>query len=288
MGTENQLFILRHLQAKHCDPKHCAQPLYVCLVDFEKAFDKVRRVALWERLETLGLQGKLLNTIKSLYQQVTMKVKLNGKISAAFQNILGVKQGDPLSPALFGTFIEILPELIATMAEHLKYGNPPIDFIKSCPDLEGLALFYLLFADDLALITTDAELLGKFLEFLEAFCDKYDMKVNESKTEIIVFATTAQFNFMRTMGTHQPNFQYRGTKLQYRTDVKYLGMWFNNRGKRAKAVKAITEAGQRARFLLQNSIQKLGCMSPAWQIEIFNAIVRPVLSYGSQVWGVDY
>jgi hypothetical protein len=29
-------------------------------------------------------------------------------------------------------------------------------------------------------------------------------------------------------------------------------------------------------------------MSPAWQIELFNAIVRPVLSYGSQVWGVDY
>jgi hypothetical protein len=61
-------------------------------VDFVKAFDMVQRPLLWKRLEGIGLHGKTLDTISHLYQQVSMRVKLDGRISDAFNNVLGVKQ----------------------------------------------------------------------------------------------------------------------------------------------------------------------------------------------------
>jgi hypothetical protein len=46
-------------------------------------------------------------------------------------------------------------------------------------------------------------------------------------------------------------------------------------------------AANRARFMLQRHTERK-CLSPALQLRLFNALVKPFLSYGSQVWGVDY
>ena len=81
--------------------------LFVCLIDFEKAFDRVDREIIWLRLEERGIHGKLLEAIKAMYSQVTQKVRINGKLGEAFQTFYGVKQGDPLSTDLFGIMIEI-------------------------------------------------------------------------------------------------------------------------------------------------------------------------------------
>ena len=46
-------------------------PLFVCLIDFEKAFDKVDRKLIWLRLEEAGINGKCLEAIKAMYNNVT-------------------------------------------------------------------------------------------------------------------------------------------------------------------------------------------------------------------------
>ena len=110
MGVLHHHFVLQHLQNKYRAAKNKggkAAPLYVCFVDFEKAFDKVNRDLIWMRLEERGLHGTFLGAIKAMYNTVIQKVKVGGKLGEEFETHSGVKQGDPLSTDLFGIMIEI-------------------------------------------------------------------------------------------------------------------------------------------------------------------------------------
>jgi len=62
----NNLFILRTLteQAKFQKKK-----LYTCFVDFKKTFDTVPRDLLWQVLEGLGISGRILECLRSMYRQ---------------------------------------------------------------------------------------------------------------------------------------------------------------------------------------------------------------------------
>jgi hypothetical protein len=63
--TTDNLFILRTLteQAKFQKKK-----LYTCFVDFKKAFDTVPRDLLWQVLEGLGISGRILECLRSMYR----------------------------------------------------------------------------------------------------------------------------------------------------------------------------------------------------------------------------
>ncbi len=79
--------------------------LYCAFVDFSKAFDYVVRENLWLKLIKLGVRGKMLNIIKSIYENVKSSVKCNNTLSEDLSCFLGVRQGDCLSPFLFSMFV---------------------------------------------------------------------------------------------------------------------------------------------------------------------------------------
>ena len=55
----------------------------------------------------LGKHGDFLIAIMNLYRKRSFQVKVNGKVSEGFVvTVSGVRQGSPLSPILFGLFIE--------------------------------------------------------------------------------------------------------------------------------------------------------------------------------------
>ena len=80
--------------------------LYTCFVDFRKAFGTVPRDLLWQVLEELGVNGRMLQIIKSIYTNDSAAVRTSEGISEIFRCLLGVKQGCPLSPTLFGLYID--------------------------------------------------------------------------------------------------------------------------------------------------------------------------------------
>ena len=59
--------------------------LYCAFVDFTKAFDYINREVIWYKLIKIGVRGKILNVIKSMYQNVKSKVKLNNSLSDGFE-----------------------------------------------------------------------------------------------------------------------------------------------------------------------------------------------------------
>ena len=81
---------------------------FVCFIDFRKAFDSIPRNHLWDKLQRIGVRGKLLKVIQSMYSNVHYTIKLNNTFTEYFKVDQGVKQGCPLSPTLFNIYINDL------------------------------------------------------------------------------------------------------------------------------------------------------------------------------------
>jgi len=82
------------------------QPLYCCFLDLSKAYDRVRRPLLWEVLRRLGVGGAFLQAITSLYDEAQLTMIIEGTSGPALPTVVGLPQGSPLSPTLFGVFAD--------------------------------------------------------------------------------------------------------------------------------------------------------------------------------------
>ena len=81
---------------------------FCAYVDYERAFDKINRIALWHKLIQSNISGKLLNVIKSMYANIKSCVSNDGMMSDFFSSEVGVRQGENLSPILFALFVNDL------------------------------------------------------------------------------------------------------------------------------------------------------------------------------------
>lgn len=106
-STIYMLFSVRQLQEK------CAEqqvPLYGVFVDLAKAFDSVKREALWKVLGKYGCPEKLINIIVGSNNGMKAKVLAGEQSLEEFQITTGVKQGRCIAPILFILFFNAVLE----------------------------------------------------------------------------------------------------------------------------------------------------------------------------------
>eukprot|EP00973_Karenia_brevis_P048119 6678210-Karenia_brevis.AAC.1 len=75
--------------------------MHMALLDWEKAFDRVYHEKLFESLRRCRIPEKMVNVIKSLYENPTFEVEINRIKSTKKRQQRGIRQGCPLSPYLF-------------------------------------------------------------------------------------------------------------------------------------------------------------------------------------------
>ena len=117
-----------------------------------------------------GCNGKFLAVIKSMFRNATSHVKWGGHLGEIFENIYGVLQGGVLSPNLFKLFLEDLPDYLN--AEKGIY-------------IGGIQIPYLLFADDLVLMSESPTGLQNLIHGLESFCSQWHI-ANQEQTRFVV------------------------------------------------------------------------------------------------------
>ena len=177
MSTTDNIFILHGVINNFLNN---GLKLYCAFVDFTKAFDYINREVIWYKLIKIGVRGKILNVIKSMYQNVKSKVKLNNSLSDGFKCNLGARQGECLSPFLFAIYLNDLEE------EFINKGSEGID-------IDMLKLFLLLYADDTILFAKTAEELQDSLNILHEYSIRWKLKVNTDKTKIMIFRKGGNF-----------------------------------------------------------------------------------------------
>ena len=92
-GTVDSIFILKMQIDKYVKSKSQRQRnlLFSCFVDFSKAFDRVPRNKLFDKLRTVGIKGHFLEVLMSMYSNDNSAVKIESKISQTFLCHNGVK-----------------------------------------------------------------------------------------------------------------------------------------------------------------------------------------------------
>ena len=105
--TSDALLILHNLVDYYCSKRK--KFLYGCFVDFSKAFDRIPRYNLFEKLLKYDISGNFYSCLANIYTNNRACVKLNKQVSDYFDINQGVKQGCILSPILFNIYMADLP-----------------------------------------------------------------------------------------------------------------------------------------------------------------------------------
>ena len=72
--------------------------LYVCFIDYEKAYDYLDRAALWAKLLKTGISSKTIRIFRNMYEQMKIGVKGDNNY---FYTRAGLLQGEITSPIFF-------------------------------------------------------------------------------------------------------------------------------------------------------------------------------------------
>ena len=261
--TSDHVFTLKTLIDKSFNDK---EKLYTCFVDFKKAYDTVWRDALFFKMFKENLSSKFINTIRSMYSELSVKVVLPTGLSPSFPSKVGVKQGCNLSPTLFNIFIN---DLISLCDDTKDADSPLLGTVKiSC----------LLYADDLVLISKSKKGLQNLLNSLNGYCDNWFMKVNLTKTKCVVFGrrkdTTTQFYLGDVPLVTSENYSYLGT----------IFVW---NGSFRQAIQSLQDKATKAMYSLINKIFRFRSCDFKTSCYLFDSLVKPVLCYNCEVWGTS-
>lgn len=245
--------------------KHGRVKLYTCFVDFAKAFDSVSREALLYKLWRMGVRGKFYNCLEYMYTNSKAKVKLLSKLSEEMDILAGTEQGHPMSPELFKCYIHELSEELNSCED------------VNIPELAGRGISHLLWADDLVLMALDALSLQKLLGTLHRFCSEWGLSVNTSKTAVMIF------NIRGRLLKESYSFKYGSDSIPTTREYCYLGTVFSLSGSMTINQQKLKQKAFRAYFSLKSSID-MRAVNKLALFQLFDALILPIASYGSQVW----
>ena len=238
--------------------------LYACFVDLRKAFDKVWHNGLLYKLLLSGVRGHFYNIIKNMYQNINSCVKTKFGITPSFEVFQGVRQGEVMSPSLFSIYINDLPKEIG------KNHNDPVSL--GCETIPCL-----LFADDLVLLSSSQSGLQTCINNLDKYCKTWKLEINLSKTKIIIFNKTG-----RLLTEH---FHLGNTPIECVKSYRYLGITFSNSGSFNLAISELKVKASKACFKLKTILDSNN-FSPKVAMGLFHSLIKPILLYGADIWGV--
>ena len=195
-----------------------------------------------------------------MYESSRSAVLLEGEQSAAFNVEQGVAQGCSLSPILFSVFINGLLKEVEQAELGIELSN-------------GAIIGGMLFADDFVGVSDSGEELQKLIDVVHAYCCKWRLKANVSKSAVMVFARDAV----------EGDWKWGENSLPKVCKYTYLGIDFQCNGAWDAHIKRVVENGRKKVNQLHSVISNRGVNLSARRLLLLS-VVRPTLEYGSEVW----
>lgn len=150
-------------------------PGILCSFDQEKAFDRISHKFIFQVLKEAGFSDKFVSMIRALYSRPSSAVIIQDRVSESFDVCRGVRQGDPLSPALYVLAFEPLLQKLSGDSRLCQFPLPP--------GAPPVALFA--YADDLSIVVRDEATVCTVLEVLDGYCEASGARINRSKSAVM-------------------------------------------------------------------------------------------------------
>ena len=259
-GTKKAICTLRMICERSIEMQ---KDIYLCFIDYTKAFDKVKHVQILDMLQDLDIDGKDIRLVRNLYWEQTAGMKIENRISAYKQIKRGVRQGCVFSPDLFKLYSEkILRE------------------IKDCKGLVigGYSMNNLRYADDTVLISDSRDQLQVILDKVAVESAKRGLSITCKKTECMVISKRLEVpDCLLTVGE---------TVIKQVKKFSYLGSLITSDGKTDSDIKKKIGMSK-AIFEKMGKILKNRQISLKTKLRVLDCYIVPTLTYGSECWTIS-
>lgn len=149
-------------------------------LDMNKAYDRVNWEFLFGMLWTMGFSQTWVDWIKQWVTTVSFSVAVNGKWSATFRPLCGLRQGDPLSPCLFILVAQAFSDGLQEFASANVCRGISVSSRSPC-------ISHLLFADDCFIFMEYLKEHAWCLKWvLDIYCQQAGQRINFNKSELFV------------------------------------------------------------------------------------------------------
>jgi len=199
-------------------------------IDFENAYDSVRREILYNILIEFGVPRKLVRLIKMCLTETYSRVRVGKNLFDRFTIRNGLKQGDALSPLLFKFALEWAIRRVQVNQDGLK--------------LNGTHQF-LAYDDDVNIFGGSIRAVKENAEALVVAAKENGLEVNDDKTKYMV--TSRDQNAGRTHSIKTDNSSFERVD-----EFKHLGTTLTNQNSIQEKIKSRLKSGNACYHLVQN------------------------------------
>src|SRR5688572_14257763 len=168
-GTRDAIFQLRTACERSLEMN---KNIYLCFIDYQKAFDRVSHDKLVEIMEKAGIPELERRLIINLYWDQEANIRWENETTRTIKTRKEVRQGCILSPILFKLFSEFMISEALDEVEGILFNEVNITNFR--------------YADDAVLAAYSKKKLQMMLDKLNMTCNKYGMAINVKKTKVMV------------------------------------------------------------------------------------------------------
>lgn len=234
--------------------------VFICFVDYEKAFDRVDWVKMLDILKEINVDWRDRRLIMNLYMQQKAVVKVLQEYSEESDLGRGVRQGCCMSPLLFNIYAEaMMIEAMEGLEEGIKVGGKLLQDIR--------------FADDQGMVASSESGLQKIMDRLSATAEEYGMKINIKKTKVMKVSKSEEGRVSIVID---------GKEIEQVRSFKYLGSTMTEDGRCETEIKirialAKDAFSKRKELLTKRFSRKV-------KKKIIKTLVWTTLLYGCETW----
>lgn len=222
-------------------------------VDFQQAFDKVKRSKLMLALADMGIQSKLRRLINMTMSSNMVNIRTQKGETEEFVINKGVRQGDSLSATLFNLALEYVVR---------KFNKGTLR------TREGQIIAY---ADDIVLITKNRRIMENMLEELITKGEEMGLIINQEKSKIMRFDRKFE-NKKIKIGVHA---------FEEVEKFRYLGILLTNNGERDSEIKEKIITTNKV-YYANKKLLKNKLLSRKSKMRIYRTIIRPTMMYAAE------
>ncbi|GBO04999.1 RNA-directed DNA polymerase from mobile element jockey [Araneus ventricosus] len=206
----------------------------------------------------LGVSAQLIKILRSYLTSRNFQVRVNHIISSPCPILSGCAQGSLISPTLFNIYVNDIPK---TRSCHLA-----------------------IFADDTAILSkhkdphTISTRLQHYISQLQLWLRDWKIKVNPNKCACLLFTKK---HYIPPL----PSLEIFGQPVPRVFEYKYLGLYLDPRLSFNIHINNAIQKATIASTQLSSLVARWNTLPIKHKLLLYKAIIRPVLMYGSQVWG---
>lgn len=155
-------------------------PNFAIKIDMSKAYDRVQWSFLIKVMRRMGFPETWLNLVERCIGSCWFSILINGTPSGFYKSTQGLRQGDPISPALF----VIAAEYLSKARDNLILGKKEMTFKSTRGSME---ISHLAYADDIIIFSQAAPgPLRRLKTCLENYAKVSGQQINISKSNFYI------------------------------------------------------------------------------------------------------